>query len=198
MGNTFLAPWVVAAANSKTRAAFCSPFPATMMSIYTTAVSIIHTLLFQLTSEDVDIQSILTESSKIDLKSNLAAAQELLTTALECANKVSTVIDGLDEVEPLELELLWTALIKDLHDCSDVVLKMCISSRAEDDITEILVPKAAALCVYRINALDIEAYDKSRFEEWMAGTDFLADGKSEIEALLSPISTKAKGQCDGF
>ncbi|MBE3046125.1 hypothetical protein IMZ48_27025, partial [Candidatus Bathyarchaeota archaeon] len=144
-----------------------------------------------------DLQSILTESNKRDLTSNLAAAQELLATALKCANGVFMVIDGLDEVEPLERKLFLTTLMKVLHDCSDVALKVCISSRAEDDITRILAPKATALSVDRRNTLEIEAYVKSRFEEWMAGADFLPDGKSEIEALLSPISTKAKGKCDG-
>lgn len=161
----------------------------------TTAISIIHTLLFQLASVDVDLQSTLTESNKRDLKSNLAAAQELLTTALQCTNRVFMVIDGLDEVELVERKLFLTTLMKVLHDCRDLAVKVCISSRAEDDISKILDTKATALRVDRRNTLAIQRYVTSRFNEWMASADFLSDGRNEIEALLSPVSTKAQGKC---
>lgn len=161
----------------------------------TTAISIIHTLLFQLASVDVDLQSILTESNKRDLKSSLATAQELLTTALKSTSRVFMVIDGLDEVELVERRLFLTTLMKVLHDCSDLAVKVCISSRAEDDISKILDTKATALRVDRRNTLAIQTYVRNRFDEWMASADFLSDGRDEIEALLSPVSTKARGKC---
>ena len=160
----------------------------------TTALSITHTLLFQLASVDVDLQSILTESNRRDLKNNLAAAQVLLTTALKCTGGVFIVIDGLDEVELVERRLFLTTLMKILYDCSDLALKVCISSRAEDDISKILGTKATALRVDGRNTLAIQTYVRSKFNEWMESTDFLSDGRNEIEALLSPVSTKAQGK----
>lgn len=140
----------------------------------------------------------MTDSNKRDLKSDIAVARDLLASALKFAGKTFVVIDGLDEVEEFERKQFLYSLLDLSKACKDSGLKICISSRVEDDIANILHSKAAIIRVDSRNAVGIQTYVNSRFDEWMAGTDFLSEGQSEIKALLSPISTKSKGECSAF
>ncbi|KAK1765267.1 hypothetical protein QBC33DRAFT_496016, partial [Phialemonium atrogriseum] len=189
-GKTFLACWVVTKAKEKGRTLYAFP---SHVRADTTAISIIHTLLFQLASDDSDLQALLTDTNKRDLKSNVDVAKDLLTTALKCAGGTFMVIDGLDEVEEFERKQFLYSLLDVSKACRDSGLKICISSRAENDMVKILQSKATQIRVDRRNAVGIQTYVNSRFDQWMASTDFLAERQSEINALLSPISTKAKG-----
>lgn len=159
----------------------------------TTSISIMHSLLFQLASEDEDLQTILTESNKRDLKTNMATAKELLTNALKVVGGAFVIVDGLDEVEEVERKFFLISLMDVLDACRDTTTKVCISSRAEHDITQILVPKATTIRVDTKNIVGIQVYISSRYKQWMAESDFSSRGRQEIQALLSPMSVKAKG-----
>lgn len=159
----------------------------------TTAISIIHSLLFQLASNNEEIQALLTDSNKRDLKSNMSFAKDVLKNALKCAGRTFLIIDGLDEIEEFERKQVLHALLELSKACKDSGLKICISSRAENDISNILQSEATTIRVDKGNSLAIQIYVNSRFEAWMESTDFLSEGQKEIEALLSPVSTKAKG-----
>jgi hypothetical protein len=143
----------------------------------TTAMSIMHSLLFQLAARDADLQAMLTDSNKQDLMTNTTATKELLADVLKCAGATFLVIDGLDEVEEFERKQLLTSLIEILKACTDSNLKICISSRAEDDIVKILEPTAATVRVDKENTTGILTYVNSRFEEWMANSDSWMKGR---------------------
>lgn len=136
----------------------------------------------------------LTDSDKRDFMSNLVTAKGLLEDVLKCKGATFVVVDGLDEVEEVERKLLQSSLLDVLHACKDTVLRVCISSRAEDDIARLLAPKAAVIRVHTRNRGGVFTYVNSRFDEWMGNADFLDEGKSEIKALLSPICMKARGE----
>ncbi|KAL2132803.1 hypothetical protein VTI74DRAFT_3372 [Chaetomium olivicolor] len=189
-GKTFLACWVVKRLNAQG----CTALYAFLSHVHanTTAISVIHSLLFQLASLDKNLQAMLTDSNKRDFMNKLVAAKGLLEDVLKCKGPTFVVIDGLDEVEEVERKLLQSSLLDVLRACRDTGLKVCISSRAEDDIARLLAPKAAVIRVNTRNRGGIYTYVNSRFDEWMENADFLDEGKSEIKALLPRICMRAK------
>ena len=134
-----------------------------------------------------------TDSNKRDLMSNTAVAKDLLADVLKCSGDTFVVVDGLDEMEEFERKLLLRSLLDILSACRDSGLKIYISSRVEDDIRRILNPKAKTICVDISNRVAINTYVNNRFDEWMATSEFLDQGKIEIKALLYPVCLKAKG-----
>lgn len=191
-GKTFLACWVTTKAKERGRTIYAFPSPA---HADTTALSIMHSLLFQLASSDTDLQAVLTESNKRDMMSSINAAKGLFADLLRCAGDTFLVIDGLDEIEEFERKQLLSSLVEILDACAESSLKICISSRAEDDITKILEPRAATVRVEKENARGILTYIDRRYDEWMASSDFLVEGRSEIKSLLHRICAKAEGTC---
>ena len=192
LGKSFLACWVVNQLKKQkhtTLYAFLSH-----VRTNTTALSVIHSLLFQLASNDRNIQDMLTDSNKRDFMRNLVAAKSMLQDVLKYQGSVFVVVDGLDEVDEVERKLLQSSLLDVLHACKDTGLRVCVSSRAEDDISKFLAPKAAVIRVNKRNRGGIYTYVSRRFEEWMENADFLDKGKAEIKALLSPICIKARGE----
>lgn len=158
-----------------------------------TAISVMHSLLFQLGSGDQDVQTVLTDASKSDLKHSLTTTKELLTTAITCAGGAYIIIDGLDEIEEFERKQLLTSIVDILDACTDAKIKVCISSRPEHDVARILQPKATTIRVHTKNAAGVRIYVNARYREWMSNSDFSTRGQKEIQSLLAPLSIKAKG-----
>ena len=157
-----------------------------------------HSLLFQLATRDVNIQAMLTDSDRSDLQTNTKVAKELLADVLKYAGDTFVVIDGLDEVDEFQRVQFLTSLMEILDASADPKLKICISSRAEDDMARILEPRAVTICIDKKNTGAIFTYVNSRYKEWMAKSDFLDEGASEIKSLLQPVCVKAKGTfCGG-
>ena len=69
----------------------------------TTALSIFHSLIFQLASDSVALQMELRQSSHKNLRNSLEEATNLLQSLLECAGEVYVVIDGIGEIALLRL-----------------------------------------------------------------------------------------------
>jgi hypothetical protein len=205
-GKTFLACWVTSAAKKVGRTIYAFPShrdkdaerPGTQtLHADTAAISIMHSLLFQLASRDADIQTMLTDSDRSDLQTNTKVAKELLADVLKYAGDTLVVIDGLDEVEEFQRVQFLTSLMEILDASADPKLKICISSRAEDDIARILEPRAVTIRVDKENTSAIFTYVNSRYEQWMENADFLDDGAREIKSLLQPVCAKAKGKFRG-
>ncbi len=189
-GKTFLACWAVAEAKKKGRTLYAFP---SHIHADTTALSILLTLLFQSASNDGHLQAMVSDSNKRDLMSDAAVAKDLLADVLKCAGDTFVVVDGVDELEEFERKQLLRSLLDILGACRESGLKIYISSREEDDVRRILHPKAKTICVQTSNRVAINTYVNSRFDEWMANSEFLDQGKSEIRALLYPVCLKAKG-----
>lgn len=191
-GKTFLASWVVTRAKGapgRTIYAFLSH-----TFVDTTTISIIHSLLFQLASGDEDIQAMLVHPDKREFVSDTAVAKALLADALKCAGNTFLIVDGLDEVEESERRDFLSSIMEILD--SHPGLRLCISSRAEDDISKVLHSRAAVIRIDTKNSTGIFTYVESRFKSWMQEADFTSEGSDEIRALLLPICVKAKGECE--
>ncbi|KAK0617622.1 hypothetical protein B0T14DRAFT_569112 [Immersiella caudata] len=201
-GKTVLACWVTDIAKKAGRTIYAFPSHqdrdvvgtgAPKLHADTAAISIMHSLLFQLAYLDAKIQTMLTDSDPSDLKTDTKFVKELLADALKCAGDTFMVIDGLDEVEELQRNQFLTSMMEILDASGDPKLRVCISSRAEDDIAKMLQPRADTVRVDKENGSAIFTYVSNRYEQWMANSDFLDDGRSEIKVLLQPVSTRAKG-----
>lgn len=72
--------------------------------------------------------------------------------------------------------------------------KLLISCRSEDDISRILRDKVEIIRVDHWNCGCIQAYVSTKTEEWLMDPNFDDQARSEIRALLAPLSSKAKGK----
>ncbi|KAL6821029.1 hypothetical protein J3E69DRAFT_373903 [Trichoderma sp. SZMC 28015] len=157
----------------------------------TTALSVVHSLIFQLTSDDEGLQAILCGSSRENFKNNLDIAIGFLQTLLNSTGLVSIIIDGVDEIGLSEREKLLKKLCEISTACKKTLI--LISSRAEHDISTVLGQIALTIRVDTHNAASIQIFVDDWAQTWFSAHDFLHEDKSEIEDLLAPLSVKAKG-----
>ncbi|KAN0108843.1 hypothetical protein V8E51_008585 [Hyaloscypha variabilis] len=188
-GKAYLSSTVVDHALSKGRTLFA--FLSYKFSSSISALSIIHSLIFQLTSDDDDLQAILCQSASKELRRELKRAVELLTTLLTTTGPVFIVIDGIDEIDEIERRRLLQHLLELSNDCDDVKVLVC--SRIEDDIDAILRGKAVKIRIDDRNAGSIQAFVSRQVQEWFLSRDFLSEARTEIQGLLAPLSSKANG-----
>ncbi|KAF3066316.1 hypothetical protein CFAM422_009490 [Trichoderma lentiforme] len=187
-GKTHLASMAIDFAVS-TRTIFAFLSHATSSS--TTALSIVHSLIFQLTSDAEGLQAILCGSDRENFKNSLDVAIGCLQTLLNSTGLVSIIIDGVDEINISEREKLLKKLCETSTACKKTLL--LISSRAEHDISAILGQISSTIRVDTRNAASIQMFVDDWAQMWFSAHDFLREDKSEIEDLLAPISLKAKG-----
>lgn len=117
-------------------------------------------------------------------------AATMLKSLLDCAGQTYLVVDGLDEMEMRERQRLLSQLVKLSNECEPVKILVC--SRAENDIDRVLgsLPRIRA---DHNNSDSIETFVKSQTAEWLDQRYFLPEEKSEIEVLLAPVASKARG-----
>ena len=154
-------------------------------------MSIIHSLIFQLTSDDDDLQAVLCQSSRENLKSSIDVAISLLATLIGCAGPVYIIIDGLDEIDEIERGKLMKQLLDLSKNCEDA--KILISSRPEADITAIFYDKVMSIRVDKRNAGSIQAFVNWHTQKWFLDRAFLPEAKAEIERLLAPLASNSQG-----
>ena len=194
LGKTFLSSTIIDQALTRSRTLFA--FLIYNFSCSTTALSTIHSLIFQLASDDEDLQAILCQSIAKDLKRDLKRTMELLATLLSTAGPTFIVIDGFDEIDEIERARLLQCLL-DLSDSCDEA-KILVSSRIEDDIHAILCDKAVQIRIDTQNAGSIQAFVSRRVQDWFQSRDFIAEARTEIMELMAPLSSKANGMCPVF
>jgi hypothetical protein len=136
------------------------------------------------------LQDVLCQSGGENLKSSLDAAASLLKTLLVCAGRTYIVIDGMDEMDELERCRLLKQFLEVSKTCKDV--KILLSSRVEADIADLLKDQVSIRVDSR-NAGSIQTFVKQRTEKWFTECNFLPEAQAEIQGLLAPLSSKAKG-----
>jgi hypothetical protein len=189
IGKTFLAGTVINKANTTGRAIFA--FLSHVFRSSTSALSILHSLIFQLASDDDDLQAALSQSSRENLKNSITVAFSLLSTLLNCAGPVYVIIDGVDEIDEIERGRLLRQLLDLSKNCEET--KILISCRPEADITTILEPASTSIRVDNRNAGSIQAFVTRQSHRWFQTRNFLPDERAEIEGLLAPVAANAKG-----
>ena len=132
----------------------------------------------------------LCQSGGENLKSSVDAAANLLKTLLICAGPTYIVIDGLDEIDETECCRLLKQLLEMPKTCHEV--KIFMSSRAEADIANLL-KNQVSISVDSRNAGSIQTFVNWRIEEWFGKCSFLPEAQGEIQSLLAPLASNAKG-----
>ena len=147
-------------------------------------------MIFQLVSDNDDLQDVLCQSGGENLKSSVDAAANLLKTLLVCAGPTYIVIDGLDEIDETERCRLLKQLLEMPKTCYEV--KIFMSSRAEADIADLL-KNQVSISVDSRNAGSIQTFVNRRIEDWFGKCNFLPEAQAEIQSLLAPLASNAKG-----
>ncbi|KAK5235331.1 hypothetical protein LTR47_003516 [Exophiala xenobiotica] len=153
------------------------------------ALSIFHSLIFQLTADDEYLQEIVCQSSKEALKSSIDIATELLKTLIHAA-PVYIVIDGLDEIKELDRRQLLKQILELSEACAEV--RILISSRNEVDIKQLLKDHTT-IRVDLQNAGSIQKYVNQWVQKWFSERKFDSDERVEVEGLLAPLAAHARG-----
>lgn len=189
IGKTFLAGTAIDKAMTIGRTIFA--FLSHSFSSSTSALSILHSLIFQITSDNDDMQAALCQSSLENLKSSVTIATTLLEKLLNCAGQVYIVIDGVDEIDEIEQAKLLRHLLDLSKNCEET--RILISSRPEAGLATVLDSASTTIRVDNKNAGSIQAFVTWRSQEWFQTRDFLPDAKDEVERLLAPLAANAKG-----
>ncbi|KAH8887852.1 hypothetical protein GQ53DRAFT_872606 [Thozetella sp. PMI_491] len=155
-----------------------------------TALSVIHSLIFQAADDNKDFQDLLVESKVRELQGSTRYAASLLQGFLKTAGPTYIILDGLDEIDDAERCFLLKHLDEFSKECDK--LRLLISSRAEDDISKMLHQKSETVRVNDRNHGSIQNYVDHRSENWMHERQFDLKTKSEMLVLLSPLSANAK------
>ncbi|KAH6876383.1 hypothetical protein B0T10DRAFT_198406 [Thelonectria olida] len=189
-GKTLLASTVIRHTQSLDRTCTLFAF-LTYKDSNTTALSVLHSLIFQLASDSLNLKTALCQSSKQNLRSSLEVAGGLLESLLKCAGVVHVVIDGIDEIGQFERSKLLKELLR-LGDACDEC-RIIISSRAEADISAILKGRTTDIQVDQRNSGSIQAFVNRRMEEWFNKNCFIPETRNELRGFFAPLASRAKG-----
>ncbi|KAI3400686.1 hypothetical protein diail_2398 [Diaporthe ilicicola] len=155
------------------------------------ALSIMHSLIFQLAERDVDLVDAVCESMSEELKNDLATATDLLKSLILHAGAVCLVIDGVDEISIIERGRMIAELLELFKSCEG--LRMILSSRPEADLVRALDGVAVVIQVHDHNEQNIEGYVKESTQKMFRDRGVLQRDQDEIRMLLAPLAGRAKG-----
>lgn len=157
-----------------------------------TALSILHSVIFQLALSDDELADIVCQSDVDNLKSNLATATELLKSMILHKGRVYLVIDGLDEIEEGERVRIVGQLLGLVN--LRIGLKAILSSRLEVDLMHALHKAAIVIQVHDHNEQSIKSYVMESTEKMFIDRRVLREEhQKKIKALLAPLAKRAKG-----
>ena len=157
----------------------------------TSALSITHSLIFQLAGRDEELTAIICDSMVEDLKNDLTAASNLLSSLIHYAGSVYLVIDGVDEISEAERGRLVTELLRLAKICER--LRIILSSRSEADIMRLLDDTAVVIRVHDHNEGSIKDYIHERSQHIFHTRKVFPKAQVEIRKLLVPLASRAKG-----
>lgn len=156
------------------------------------ALSMMHSLIFQLAERDDELVDIVCESEVEELKSNLGAATDLLKSLILHAGEVYLVIDGVDEINESERISMVRKLLEVAKSCPG--LAVTLSSRPEADLVHTLGNTAVAIQVHDHNEQNIESYITESTQKMFGDRQILRrDHRQKIQSLLTPVAKRAKG-----
>ena len=156
------------------------------------ALSILHSLIFQLTTDNVDLQSIVAHSIGEDLRRDLDVAQGVFKTLLCSAGPVYISIDGLDEIAVVTRCRILGILLQFATEID--TLRVMISCRPEADLTSLLSEKCSTVRVNEQNGGGVQSYISQRTSSWYEERAFYPEARKEMKALLAPLAEKSKGK----
>lgn len=188
-GKTFLAGIAVDKALERGRSLFA--FISYTHASNTSALSILHSLIFQLAADEENLQIVLCQLDRKNFKSNTKIALEILSSLLAYAGTVYIVIDGLDEMDEIERGILVKNLQDILKRCGGV--RILISSRPEADLKSLLGGQTPSIRVDNQNAGSIQMFVRHWTRNWFEERQFSSQARAAIEGWLAPLASKSKG-----
>ncbi|KAL2672527.1 hypothetical protein Neosp_013239 [[Neocosmospora] mangrovei] len=148
------------------------------------AFSILQSLMFQAAEDDKDFQTLLVESQERELQGNTGYVVGLLKTFLVTSGSIFIIIDGLDEMEECERQILLHRLTELSKECKD--LRLLISSRSEDDISRRLEGKASTIRVNDRNSGSMFLYARIILDN-LEQMNSIEEIRSELKALPNDL-----------
>lgn len=155
------------------------------------ALSIVHSLIFQLASTSLSLKTILCQSNLQHLGSDIKIAKTLFQTLIQSAGVVRVIIDGLDEIEPTQRSTLIKELARVSGECQEC--HILLTSRAESDISRDLDGKSTNLQVDKNNAGSIQVFINRTMGEWFKERDFVPEVQDKLQGWAAPLAFHAKG-----
>ncbi|KAH4040807.1 hypothetical protein HBI56_015270 [Parastagonospora nodorum] len=188
-GKTHLAATVVHEARKRAHSLFA--FLTYTHSTNISALSILHSLVFQLSADNPTLQSILCQSSGENFRHNIEAAKSVFKTVASSAGTLYITLDGLDEIEKAPRSKILESLLQFSSEIDG--LRLLISCRAEGDITSTLKGKCSSIRIDEHNTEGIHTFITQHTSKWYNERDFCPEVRKEIGSLLAPLADKAKG-----
>ncbi|TGJ79599.1 hypothetical protein E0Z10_g9161 [Xylaria hypoxylon] len=188
-GKTCLASEVIKKAESIGPTAFA--FLSYKQHRDATAISVIHSLIFRLVSENDDLKTVICQSCSEECKRKLDRATDLLVTILGCTGPAYLIIDGLDEMDEVERGRLLTKLVQTSKSPHEV--RLFISSRAEADLVSILRSDATVIQIEQRNLQCIQTFISEWTQSWFLQRKFCPEEQTEIKLGLEPLAPKSRG-----
>ncbi|KAL4905604.1 hypothetical protein BDW74DRAFT_167782 [Aspergillus multicolor] len=167
-GKTFLAGTVINQARTTGLTAFA--FLTHNLSNSTSALTVVHSLIFQLAGQNEGLQDVICHSVHEHTKSDIKLAVALLKSLLNCVGSAYLIIDGVDEIDMVERRVLLQNLIDLSQDCT--AMRLLISSRREDDIVAVLENNAENVQANERNEESIQAFVHSHVREMFVSRNF--------------------------
>ncbi len=160
-----------------------------------TTLKVLHSFCFQLLLANKTLQPILShayESNSRQVSSSVDFMKSLLCDLLKCTGTTYVVMDGIDEINDRERQILLKTLLELFK--SSPNLKVLISSREETDISRLLKPEVRPVRLDHYNLDDIKTYVDHRTNTWLVELNADKSTSSEIRKLVEPIASKAEGK----
>ena len=157
-------------------------------------ISVLHSMIFQLLHEHRDLWPVLQKVYNCDyreLQSFGDYNQQLLSDLIQCIGVTYIVLDGLDEISEKERQVVLLGFLKMSAQCPD--LKVMVSSRDENDISNLLQSKALALRIGLRNTKDIETYFNERTGDWLDTLEINDMTRSYLQDLMQDVPSRAEG-----
>ena len=189
VGKTYLARTVVHETRKREHSLFA--FLSYAYSENTSALSILHSLVFQLSADDSILQAIVCQSSGEKFRHSTEVVKSIFKTLLLNSGTVYITIDGLDEIDGASRCQILTILLQLVSEVGD--LRLLISCRAEPDIASILKLKCLIVRIHELNIGGIQSFVTQRTELWYTQREFYPEVEDEMKSLLAPLAHKAKG-----
>lgn len=189
VGKTHLAATVVHEARKRAHSLFA--FLTYTHSTNISALSILHSLVFQLSADDPTLQSILCQSSGENFRHNIEATKSVFKTVASSAGILYITIDGLDEIEKAPRSKILEILLQFSSEIDG--MRLLVSCRAEADITSTLKGKCSSIRINELNTEGIHAFITQHTSKWYNQRGFCLEARKEIGSLLAPLADKSKG-----
>ena len=115
------------------------------ISSSTSALTVVHSLIFQLAIQNDNLQDIVRQSAGSQLKNTLNVAVNIIKDVLYCAGRVFLIIDGMDEIDEIERSRFLGSLLELSRDCHET--RILVSSRQDVVISRLLQGSAMSIHV---------------------------------------------------